>query len=99
MNQNQFLEVDPAFLHLPGSRFDGADPGKLHRQLAKHGTSIEGMPPLEVKRGSDGELVIYDGVTRATRVALYSPETLVPVEVTGSLSKPVGKLPQVKDRI
>ena len=42
----------------------GADPVKLHRQVAKYGTSVHGMPPLDVKRGSDGELVIHDGVTR-----------------------------------
>jgi hypothetical protein len=69
MKPREFLQVDPASLHLPGSRRDGADPIKLQRQLAKHGTSIEGMPPPDVKRGSDGELVIYDGVTRATRAA------------------------------
>src|SRR5207253_9239782 len=69
MKPREFLQVDPATLHLPGSRRDGADPVKLHRQLAKHGTSIDGMPPPDVKRGSDGELVIYDGVTRATRAA------------------------------
>src|SRR5207237_4730194 len=55
MKPREFLQVDPASLHLPGSRRDGADPVKLQRQLAKHGTSIEGMPPLEVKRGTDGE--------------------------------------------
>jgi len=71
----EFLQVDPASLHLPGSRRDGADPGKLQLQLAKHGTSVAGMPPPEVKRGSDGELVIFDGVTRATRVAKYRPGT------------------------
>src|ERR1700693_1081964 len=69
----EFLQVDPASLHLPGSRRDGADPAKSQRQVAKHGTSIEGMPPPEIKRGSDGELVIYDGVTRATRAAKYLP--------------------------
>lgn len=58
-----------------------------------------GMPPLEVKRGSDGELVIYDGVTRATRVAKYLPGTQVTVEVTGQLSGPVGALPTVGDKI
>jgi len=31
------------------------------------------MPSLEVKRGSDGELVSYDGVARATRAAKYMP--------------------------
>ena len=85
MKPREFLQVDPALLHLPSLRRDGADPVKLHRQLATHGMSIDGMPPLEVKRGADGELVIYDGVTRATRVAKYLPGTLVTVEVTGQL--------------
>jgi hypothetical protein len=99
MAVREFLQVDPATLHLPSSRRDGADPVKLHRQLAKHGTSIAGIPPLEVKRGSDGELVIYDGVTRATRLAKYLPGSLVPVEVTGTLSAPVGQLPTVGEKL
>jgi hypothetical protein len=53
---------------------------------------------MEVKRGSDRGLVIYDGVTRATRVAKYAPGTLVPVEVTGTLRGPVGGLPTVGER-
>ena len=77
MKPRESLQVDPASLHLSGSRRDGADPVKLQRPLAKHGTSIEGMPPPEVKRGTDGELVIYDGVTRATRVAKYLPGTTI----------------------
>ena len=99
MPAREFLDVDPATLHLPNSRRDGADPVKLHRQLARHGASVVGMPPLEVKRGSDGGLVIYDGVTRATRAAKYLPGTLVPVEVTGTLAGPVGGLPTVGDKI
>ena len=91
--------MDPASLLLPGSRRDGADPVKLQRQLAKDGTSIEGMPPPEVKRGSEGELVIYDGVTRATRVAKYLPGTPITVEVTGQLIGPVGGLPRVGDKL
>jgi len=71
MAGHELLQVDPATLHLPGSRIDGADPIKLQRQLARYGVSTVGMPPVEVKRGSDGELVIFDGVTRATRVAKY----------------------------
>src|SRR5216683_3388234 len=98
MKPREFLQVAPASLHLPGSRRDGADPIKLQRQLAKHGASIEGIPPLEVKRGSDGELVSYDGVTRATRVAKYLPGTLVTVEVTGEIAAPVDSLPKVGDR-
>jgi hypothetical protein len=99
MKPREFLQVDPASLHLPGSRRDGADPIKLQRQLAKHGTSIEGMPPPDVKRGSDGELVIYDGVTRATRAAKYLPGTSITVELTGELTGPVGGLPTVGDRL
>ncbi|HKB06204.1 MAG TPA: hypothetical protein VKD90_28675 [Gemmataceae bacterium] len=99
MPAREFLLVDPATLHLPGSRRDGADPVKLNRQLARHGTSIAGMPPLEVKWGSDGELVIYDGVPRATRVAKYIPGALVPVEVTGTLARPIGGLPTVGEKL
>ncbi|MBI3465509.1 MAG: hypothetical protein HY000_21015 [Planctomycetes bacterium] len=99
MKPREFLQVDPASLHLPGSRREGADPAKLHRQVALYGVSIDGMPPPEVKRGSDGELVIYDGVTRATRVAKYLPGTPITVEVTGELTGRVGGLPKVGDRI
>jgi hypothetical protein len=99
MKPREFLQVDPAILRLPSSRRDGADPVKLHRQVAKHGMSIDGMPPLEVKRGTDGELVIYDGVTRATRVAKFLPGTSITVEVTGDLTSPVGGLPRVGEKI
>jgi hypothetical protein len=95
MGRREFLQVDPATLHLPGSRQHGADLTKLQRQFAKYGNSIAGMPAIEVKRGSDSELVIYDGVTRATRAAKYLPGTSLTVEVTGQLTKPVGGLPIV----
>jgi hypothetical protein len=85
MGNREFLDVNPAGLHLPGSRRDGADSLKLQRQFARFGTSIMGMPPLEVSRGSDGELVINDGVTRATRIARYAPGIKVPVEVIGEI--------------
>jgi len=99
MKPREFLQIDPATLHLPGSRLEGADPLKLQRQVAKYGTSTDGMPPLDVKRGSDGELVIYDGVTRATRLAKYLPGTPITVEVTGGLTRPVGSLPKVGDKL
>lgn len=99
MSDREFLRVDPATLHLPGGRRDGVDPMKLHRQLTRYGLSVAGMPPLEVSRGTDGELVINDGVTRATRIAKYLPGTLVTVEVTGTLPVAVGGLPTVKERL
>lgn len=67
--------------------------------MAKHGSSIDGMPPPEVKRGSDGELVLFDGVTRATRVAKLLPGTLITVEVTGQLKGPVGALPTIGEKL
>jgi hypothetical protein len=99
MKPREFLQVDPASLHLPGSRIDGADPVKLHRQVARYGTPIDGMPPLEVKSGTDGELVIYHGVTRATRAAKFQPGTSIIVEVTGRLKAPGGGLPTVGEKL
>jgi hypothetical protein len=99
MSDREFVQVDPATLHLPGGRRDGVDPMKLHRQIARYGMSLTGMPPLEVSRGTDGELVINDGVTRATRVAKYLPGTPVTVEVTGVIPVSVGGLPTVRDRL
>ena len=99
MKPRELVRVDPASLHLPGSRREGADPVKLQRQLAEHGMSIEDMPPPEVMRGSDGELVIYDGVTRATRAAKYLPGTAIIVQVSGQLPVPVGKLQRVGDKL
>ena len=82
----EFFWVDPATLHLPtGIRSRGADPTKLARQIARHGNSLDGMPPLELVRGRDGHLRINDGVTRATRAAKLRPGELVPAEVIANL--------------
>jgi hypothetical protein len=79
----EFLDVDPAELFLPtGIRSQGADPAKLARQIAKYGDSLKGMPPLELIRGRDGKLRIFDGVTRATRAVMLRPGVKVPAEVT-----------------
>jgi hypothetical protein len=95
MPAREYLNVDPAGLHLPGSRPEGADPAKLQRQFARYGRSMDGMPPIEVKRGRDGGLVIFDGVTRATRIAKFLPGTTVSIEVTGQLKRDVRSLPTV----
>ena len=57
------------------------------------------MPPLEVYRGTDGGLILYDGVTRATRVAKLLPGTFVRVEVIDDLRTPAGHLPTVGDKL
>jgi hypothetical protein len=99
MRPRLFLDVDPRTLHLPTTRSSGADPLKLQRQIAKHGKSTQGMPTIEVSRGSDGELMINDGVTRATRVAKLLPGTLVQVEVIDDYPAAVGHLPTIGDRL
>lgn len=99
MAQSEFLEVDPTTLHLPGTRRDGVDLTKLQRQFSRFGTSTAGMPPLQVSRGTDGELVINDGVTRATRMARYAPGTLSTVEVVDEIPASVASLPTVGDRL
>jgi hypothetical protein len=94
----EFIEVDPGELHLPPSRAQGADPGKLARQIAKHGNSVDGMPPLHLIRGKDGQLRINDGVTRATRAAKLRPGELVPAEVIQDLPRlDVTRTPKVKE--
>ncbi len=97
MSPPEYLDVDPRTLHLPPNRASGSDPAKLARQTAQYGTSMQGMPIPWVYRGSDGALVIYDGVTRASRVAKLLPGTLIRVEIVGNLPAPCGQLPVVGD--
>jgi hypothetical protein len=99
MSSQQIIMVDPATLHLPTSRYQGADPAKLWRQIAKHGKSLAGMPPLEAYVGTDGHIFVNDGVTRATRAAKLCPGVLIPVQVVGKVNYPVANRPTVKDKL
>ena len=92
-----FRDVDPRELRVPSSRRSGADPIKLHRQIARFGASSAGMPPIITYEGSDGVLVIYDGVTRATRIAKLAPGNLVRVEVVGQLRRAYAADPKIGD--
>ena len=94
-----FRDVDPRDVRVPPSRRQGADPAKLQRQIARHGRSLAGMPPVLVYRGSDGELMLGDGVTRATRAAKLCPGSVIPAELLGSLPHPVGHLPTVQEKL
>jgi len=89
------VEVDPRKLHVPPSRLTGADPYKLNRQIARFGGSFNGMPEPWAYQGSDGEIMLYNGVMRATRVARLSPGTSIRVLIVGTLRKPVGDLPTI----
>jgi hypothetical protein len=94
-----FRDVDPAELRLPGSRSGGADLYKLQQQIAQHGASVAGMPPLLAYEGSDGVLELADGVTRATRMAKLLPGTTVRVEVLGKLRRPKAQARRIGDAL
>jgi hypothetical protein len=99
MNPRLFVDVDPRILRLPTTRLTGADLYKLHQQIARFRASIDGMPPPEVFRGKDGEFVVYNGVTRATRAAKFQPGRLITVEIVDDLPKPVGHLPTIGSQL
>src|SRR5947209_6024700 len=92
-----FRDVDPRELRVPPSRRSGPDPFKLQMQIVRFGASSVGMPPLIVYEGTDGVLMVYNGVTRATRIAKLAPGTLVRVEVIGRLRRACGPDPKIGD--
>jgi hypothetical protein len=56
-----------------------------------------GMPPPWVYEGADGILVLYKGVTRATRIAKLTPGVLIRVEVIGKLPRAYAADPKIGD--
>ena len=94
------LDIDPGLLHLPPSRASGADPYRLAQQTRQFGVTATGMPMLQVTRGRDGELMINDGVTRATRLAKLNPGSTIYVEVIDERPTLVlDHLPRIRDRL
>ncbi len=65
--------------------------------MARFAASTAGMPPPWVYEASDGVLVVYNGVTRATRVAKLSPGTRIRVEVVGNLRRAYAGDPKIGD--
>jgi hypothetical protein len=96
----EFIQVDPRTLRLPPGRVDGADPAKLARQISRHGKSIDGLPPPLVIRGKNGELQLFDGVTRATRVGKLLPGQPITVEVIEARPKlDLSRYPTVGEKL
>jgi hypothetical protein len=74
----EFITVDPGELYLPPSRSQGADPGKLARQIARYGNSLGGMPVLQVVRGKASGIGIHVTPPRSAQDAVVPiGETLV----------------------
>src|SRR3954462_15180737 len=90
-----FRGFDPRELRVPPSRRQGADPANLQRQISLFGRSAAGMPPPWVYEGTDGVLMLYNGVTRATRIAKLAPGTLICVEVIGKLPRAYASDPKI----
>ena len=77
----RWREVDPGSLRLAPGRQDGAKRSKYWHQVRQFGATMTDMPPIEVTEGQNGELMINDGVTRATRCYYLAPGSSVQVEV------------------
>jgi hypothetical protein len=56
-----------------------------------------GMPPPWVYEGLDGVLILFNGVTRATRIAKLTPGRLIQVEVIGKLPRAFAAEPKIGD--
>ena len=94
---SEFRDVDPADLRVLPSRRQVADPAKLARQISLFGKSTMGMPTPWVYEGTDGVLILFNGVTRATRIAKLIPGQLIRVEVVGKLARAFGPEPRIGD--
>jgi hypothetical protein len=92
-----FRDIDPRELRTSPSRPQGADPAKLRRQIALYGQSADDMPAPLVYEAPDGVLVLYNGVTRATRIAKLSPGLLIRVQVIGKLRRNRAADPKIGD--
>jgi hypothetical protein len=92
-----YRDVDPRELRVVPSRRHGADPYKLQVQVAKYGNSAAGMPPPWAYEAADGVLVLYNGVTRATRIAKLAPGTRIRIEVVGRLRRRAAADPKIGD--
>lgn len=94
---SEFREVDPAELRVLPSRRQGADPAKLARQISLFGKATMGMSPPWVYEGTDGCLILFNGVTRATRIAKLAPGQLIRVEIIGRLLRAFATEPKIGD--
>lgn len=90
--------VLPGKLHLPPTRPEGADDYKYARQESEFGASVGDMPAIEVIAGAGEQMVIFNGVTRATRAYRYHPDQRVLVEVTDILpGQDMSRYPTVEE--
>ena len=76
-----FRHALPGLLRVSSMRPEGADEMQLQDQFNEFGFSAVDMPPIEVTLGMEGEMMINNGMTRATRCYMINSEQSVKVEV------------------
>ena len=92
----QVIDVDPCGLRMPHSK-PHVDVTRLVQHLAKHGSSVEGMPPVWLSEDPQGLYVLVNGVTRATRACLFTVRgTLIPAVVIDRVRRSLTLEPTVK---
>ncbi len=69
------------------------------RQIARFGASSVEIPPPWVYEASDGVPVLYNGITRATRIAKLAPGATIRVEVVGRLRRAYAGAPKIGDLV
>ena len=77
-------------------------PGPLQAPTSRSpdsGHRPRGCPPPWVYEASDGVLVLYNGVTRATRIAKLAPGATIRVEVVGKLRRAYAGEPKIGDHV
>ena len=57
------------------------------------------MPAPWVYEASDGVLVVYNGLTRATRIAKLAPGATIRVEIVGKLRRAYAGEPKIGDQV
>ena len=76
----------------------GADPLKLQTRIARFGSRPRDACPW-VYESSDGVLIVYNGSTRATRIAKLAPGATIRVEVVGKLRRAYAGEPKIGDQV
>ena len=94
-NAAKTCPVNPANLKLPPTRPDGADPFKLANMMRQFGNSVQGMPPIQVTLGANNQMMINDGVTRATLAAMNGVNQIPATIIENNPSLNLNNLPTI----
>ena len=93
-----FRDVDPRELRLPLRGVVQTRTSSSSRSLdSEH--RLSACHHLWVYEAADGVLVVYNGLTRATRIAKLAPGATIRVEVVGRLRRAYAGEPKIGDHL